>query len=296
MNAAQCTTHKRPAWVPQKRFPFESRFVEIDGNCVHYVDEGQGPTLLLLHGNPTWSFLYREIIVRLRHRFRCVALDYPGFGLSQAGDGYDYLPASHARVVDRFIDALALAEFAVMVQDWGGPIGLWCAARRPDAVRGLIIGNTWAWPVDGDRHFERFSKMMGGRVGRFAIRHFNAFVNVLIPLMVRTRKVERDVMQAYRKPFAIKDARAATAIFPREIVHSSAFLGEVKAGLVNLAAKPALILWGLRDIAFREHERKQFEDLFVDHHTVLLARAGHYIQEDAPLEIANEIEKWWDRC
>jgi len=282
-----------PSWLPRELFPFESRFVEVDGNSLHYVDEGSGPTLLLLHGNPTWSFLYRDIIARLKPRFRCVAVDYPGFGLSRPAVGYDFLPASHARTIEAFVGALDLTELTVMVQDWGGPIGLWVAGRHAARVRGLVIGNTWAWPIDGDPHFERFSKMMGGALGRFAIRHFNAFVNLMIPTGVKRAELDGRVMTAYRRPFPTRDSRLPTNIFPREIRGSGAFLGEVEAGLAALAAKPALILWGDRDIAFRERERQRFETVFPIHRTVVLAGAGHYIQEDAPDEIARAIAEWW---
>jgi haloalkane dehalogenase len=283
-----------PYWVPRGSFPFENRFVEVEGQTIHYVDEGSGPTLLLVHGNPTWSFLYREIIKRLNHRFRCVALDYPGFGLSRAAAGFDFLPASHARVVGSFVEALGLTDFSIMCQDWGGPIGLKVAADRAQSVRALIIGNTWAWPIDGDPHFERFSKMMGGPLGRFAIRRFNAFVNVVIPLGVKRKKLEKRVMAAYRKPFPTGKSRMPTAIFPREIRSSRAFLAEVEASLDSLSSKPALIVWGDRDIAFREQERRRFETLFPNHRTVVLHGAGHYIQEDCPEEIADAIGSWWD--
>lgn len=283
-----------PDWVPRDLFPFASRFLAVDGHDVHYVDEGDGPPLLLLHGNPTWSFLYRNVIARLRRRFRCVAPDYPGFGLSRAAAGYDFLPASHARVVEAFVHALDLSGFAVMVQDWGGPIGLRLAARRAEAVRGLVIGNTWAWPIQGDPHFERFSRLMGGAVGRFAIRRLNAFVNVMIPVGVRRGRLPRRVMAAYRRPFPTADARLPTHVFPREIRGSGAFLAEVEAGLAALAGKPALVLWGDRDVAFRDRERERFEREFPHHRTVVLAGAGHFIQEDAPAQIAGAVESWWD--
>ncbi|MPY79897.1 MAG: alpha/beta fold hydrolase, partial [Actinophytocola sp.] len=100
----------RPSWVDDDLFPFESRFVELDGHVVHYVDEGSGPILLMLHGNPTWSFVYRQVIESLRDRFRCIALDYPGFGLSVAAPGYRYLPEEHAAVVVSFLDRLGLSR------------------------------------------------------------------------------------------------------------------------------------------------------------------------------------------
>ena len=283
-----------PDWVPRDLFPFPSRFIDIDGNRIHYVDEGSGPVLLFLHGNPTWSFLYRGIIAQLKTRFRCIALDYPGFGLSTAKPGYNFLPENHARVVEAFVSALDLPAFMLMVQDWGGPIGLWMAGRCPDRITGLVIGNTWAWPITGDPHFERFSSIMGGAVGRFAIRNFNAFVNMMIPMGVKRRKLGKAVMAAYRRPFPTRAARMATAIFPREIRASSAFLSEVEQSLPGLSEKPALILWGEKDVAFREVERKRFEALFPCHRTVSLPGAGHYIQEDAPDEIATAIADFMD--
>ena len=133
-----------PAWLDRQRYPFTSHYLDVNGNRVHYVDEGAGPVLLLLHGNPTWSFLYRDIIMGLRERFRCVALDYPGFGLSTAAPGYGYTPAEHAAVVEQFITTLDLSGITMMVQDWGGPIGLGVAGRHPERLAALVIGNTWA--------------------------------------------------------------------------------------------------------------------------------------------------------
>jgi haloalkane dehalogenase len=288
-------SYELPTATRAAHFPFESRFLEIEGHRLHYIDEGEGPTLLLVHGNPTWSFLYRHIVLQLRERFRCVAVDHPGFGMSTPAPGYDHLPASHARVLEGFVDALGLEGFTIMVQDWGGPTGLWVAGRRPERVTGLIIGNTWAWPIDGDPHFERFSKMMGGGIGKFGIRHFNMFVNLMIPMNCKRRRLSAAEMQAYRGPFPRWEQRQRTWIFPREIRGSSRFLAEVEQGLAGLADKPTLIVWGDRDIAFRDQERQRFEGLFPQHHTVPLPGAGHYIQEDSPDEIAAAIRSWWDQ-
>lgn len=286
-------TFVRPSWVADELFPFQSRFMEIDGCAIHYVDEGSGPVLLFLHGNPTWSFLYRGIIKVLRHRFRCIAPDYPGFGLSAAREGYGFTPAEHSAIIGKFIEALELSDITMMVQDWGGPIGMGVAVRRPELFRAFIIGNTWGWPVNGDPHFERFSRFMGGSVGGFLIRHFNFFVNVVIPGGVKRKKPSQSVMDAYRAPFAEKERRKPMHIFPREILASRAFLSEVENGLPQLREKPALIVWGNKDIAFKNKELERWQTVFPGSRTVILDGAGHYIQEDAPEEIVSAINGWW---
>src|SRR4051812_28438464 len=123
----------RPAWVPDRLFPFESRFADVAGARVHYVDEGEGPVLLLVHGNPTWSFLYRDVIRGLRDRFRCIAVDLPGFGLSRpVPPPYSFTPVEHAAVLEQLVVHLDLREATLMVQDWGGPIGMAVATRMPE--------------------------------------------------------------------------------------------------------------------------------------------------------------------
>ena len=193
-----------PPWLDRTLFPFQSRSVDIDGNTVHYIDEGDGPVLLLLHGNPTWSFLYRHIIGVLSQHFRCIALDYPGFGLSTARDGYSFKPEQHSQVVEAFVTTLGLHDIRMMVQDWGGPIGLGFAGRRPELIRSLIIGNTWAWPAQDIRHIAMFSRIAGNPLSRLLIRRFNAFVVWLMPAGVN-RKLTAAEKAAYRGPFPTRN-------------------------------------------------------------------------------------------
>lgn len=287
------TANTRPDWLLPSLFPFESRFVELDGHRVHYVDEGDGPVLLFLHGNPTWSFAYRHLVSLLSDRFRCIALDYPGFGLSTAAPGYGATPESHAAVVARFVDALELRRFAIFAHDWGGPIGLHVATRMPERITALCLGNTWAWPVDHIPHFTRFSAAMGGALGGVAIRSLNAFVNLMIPLGVRVRRLSRDEMRCYRAPLATPARRAATHVLPRAIVASTPWLRDLDAALPRLADKPLLLTWPTADIAFRDEERRGFERRFPNHRVVLLEGAGHFLQEDAPEAIASAIRAFW---
>jgi haloalkane dehalogenase len=155
----------RPTWVPDELYPFQDHYVDVAGCRVHYVDEGSGPPLLLLHGNPTWSFLYRDIVGGLRDRYRCIAVDHPGFGLSTAASGYGFTPAEHADVLEQLVLRLDVKGVTMMVQDWGGPIGFAVATRHPERFAAFVIGNTWAWPKS-DPGTQLFSRLLGGAIGR----------------------------------------------------------------------------------------------------------------------------------
>jgi len=281
----------RPTWVPEELYPFQSRYAQIDGHSVHYVDEGAGPPLLLLHGNPTWSFLYRELIRGLCDRYRCIAPDHPGFGLSRPAPGYRYTPAEHAAVLEKLVEQLELTGVTMMVQDWGGPIGFAVATRHPDRFSAFVIGNTWAWPK-ADPGTQLFSRLLGGPIGGYLIQQRNVFVEKIIPGNVKRHKLAPEVMNAYRGPFPTPDSRRPMHVFPREILHSRPFLAEIERGLAKLRDRPALLVWPTKDIAFREPERKRWEQVFPNHRSVILEGAGHYIQEDAPEEIVSAIRAW----
>jgi haloalkane dehalogenase len=280
-----------PDWVPEHLYPFESHFAEVGGARVHYVDEGSGPPLLLLHGNPTWSFLYRDIVKALRDRYRCIAPDHPGFGLSTAAPGYGFTPAEHAAVLEQFVTHLDLRDITMMVQDWGGPIGFAVATRQPDRFARFVVGNTWAWPKS-DRGTQVFSRVLGSRFGGYLILQRNLFVEKAIPGSMRLKKLSDEVMNAYRGPFPTPGSRKPVHVFPREILKSRPFLAEVERGLPALRERPALIVWPTKDVAFREPELRRWEQVFPNHRTVTLEGAGHYIQEEASDEIAAAIRDW----
>jgi haloalkane dehalogenase len=284
----------RPAWVNQELLPFESHFAEVDGARIHYIDEGQGPVFLGLHGNPTWSFLYRHIVNGLKHRFRCIAPDYPGFGLSTAPPGYRYTIAEHSRVVESFVTQLGLEGITLMVQDWGGPIGLSVAVRHPERFRALVIGNTWGWPVRGEKTFERFSKLLGSSFpGGLLVERLDLFTNVFVPGGVKRRKLSGAEKAMYKAPHPTPASRVPVHVMPREILAAHELLSEVEQGLPRGAHLPALIVWGDRDQAFKEPQRLRWERTFPNHKTVILRGASHDIQEDAPEEIVAAIQAWW---
>lgn len=277
-----------PSWLDRSLFPFTSRTLDIDGNVIHYIDEGSGPTLLLLHGNPTWSFLYRHMVRKLSPHFRCVALDYPGFGLSRAKSGYTFLPREHSSILARFVNHLALRDLTIMVQDWGGPIGLGFASRHPELVRALVLGNTFAWPAQRSKGMSAFSKIVGSGPAKFLITRYNALAKWLIPAGIN-RKLTDQELAAYMGPFSTPASRLPMWIFAREILASGEYLAQVEAGLSTLKDKPALVVWGEADGAFRTPDRLRLLKHFPNHTVHLLPRAKHFIQENAPDEICAAI-------
>jgi haloalkane dehalogenase len=281
----------RPAWLEPDLLPFTSHQIEVDGARVHYLDEGSGPVLLMLHGNPTWSFLYRTIVAGLRDRFRCIAPDFPGFGLSEAPAGYGFRPAEHAVILERFVAELELRDITLMVQDWGGPIGMRVATRWPDLFGAFVIGNTWAWPKH-DLGTQLFSRFLGGPVGGWLIEHRNVFVERIIPGNVKRHRLSPDVMAAYRGPFPTVASRRPVRVLPREILGSRPWLAEIERDLARVSGRPALVVWPTKDVAFGTRELQRWEAVFPDHRTVRLDGAGHYIQEDAGEEIVAAIRDW----
>ena len=283
---------ERPDWFRPDLFPFDSRFVEVVGTRVHYVDEGSGPTLLLLHGNPTWSFLYRHVIEGLRDRFRCVALDYPGFGLSKAPSNYGFTAAEHRDVVAGFIRELDLTDYTPMVQDWGGPVGLSAALAEPDRVRALIIGNTWAWPMT-DPTTSIFSILMGGLPSELLVRRLDVFTNVLVPRGRGHSRLTADEKAMYRGPHPSVASRAPVQMFARQLRGALPLLRDLERRLPELADRPALLLWATADPAFRAGVRERWERELNDVETVILEGAGHFFQDDVPDEVVAAIREWF---
>lgn len=283
----------RPAWVDDELFPFESHFVELDGNVLHYVDEGSGPILLMLHGNPFWSFQYREAITLLRDRFRCIALDFPGFGLSTGAPGYRYLAQDHAALLVSFIDHLDLSQLTLVGHNWGGPFGLYAAQQRPERFERLILSNTWVWPLNGDLSSEVFSRGMGNPVGRALIKRFDLLGRYFIPLAHRRRKVSKTEMAHYRRAMPTPARRHPAAVLPGQLVGARKFFTDLADQLGAVETLPTLIVWADSDPIFTDKYRKRLEATFPNHTSTVLHGVGHSLQSDAPAEFSEAIETWW---
>ncbi|MFQ5708651.1 MAG: alpha/beta fold hydrolase [bacterium] len=268
-------------WINREAYPFQSNFLDLSMGKMHYVDEGQGEPIVMLHGNPTWSFLYRHLIKGLSQNYRCVAPDYIGFGLSDKPETWSYLPEDHAENFKALIEELDLKEITLVVQDWGGPIGLSYAVGKPKNVKRLIIMNTWMWSVKGDPHFARFSGLIGGSVGHFLIRRFNFFARVVMKQAFADKsRLPKSAHEHYLRPLKHPNDRKGCAVFPRQIIGSSDWLDSLWSQRDKLKNKPTQILWGMKDIAFRAKELQTWRGLFENCKVIELAHVGHYVQEE----------------
>lgn len=270
-------------------FPFPSRRFETAGGVgVHYVDEGRGRPILMCHGNPTWSFLYRDVIARLRDEFRCVALDYPGFGLSDRPAGYGYTAQEHAAVVTELVRALDLRDAIVMGHDWGGPIGLAAACADPDRFSGVALGNTWFWPAD--RRARMFSRVMSSRPLQRAILRRNLFVERVLPAGLARTLTDAE-FEHYRAVQPSPEARVGVARLPREIVAARPLLERLDTAVPELLGdRRALVTFPMRDAAFPARTvLPRLRAAFADVEVVELPGAKHFVFEDAPDEVAAAV-------
>jgi haloalkane dehalogenase len=287
---------KRPFEVDPSEYPFADHWSPYRDGYIHYVDEGNGPAILLLHGNPTWSYVYRDVIKELRQECRLVAPDYPGFGMSKAPSWYGFTPAEHSKAITELVNQLGLQNIVIVVQDWGGPIGMSYATQHPENVRGVVIMNTWAWP--GSLLQTLFSIVMGGwPIGYWLQTRRNYFAASMLPGGIRhSEKVTEAFRKAYTDPFPTIRSRVPTWIFPRQIRKSRSWLADIESKLPLLADLPAQLLWGMYDDpGFSTKELKKWQKYFKFSETEKLDDASHSVQEDRPDRVEASIRRVLER-
>lgn len=276
----------------QALYPFEPHWLELPEGRLHYVDTGgSGPVVVLLHGNPSWSFLWRDLISALAAKgYRCIAPDHLGMGLSDKPARYLGL-ADRIRHVETLLDTLDVKTFHLGVHDWGGAIGFGVAGRRPDAVHKLLVTNTAAFRSRDIPPSIAICKTPC--FGPFIVRAFNAFARPAT-FMAVNKPLSASAKAGFLFPYDSFANRRHVANFVRDIPMSPkhvsyATLAEVEANLPKLAGKPMLIEWGGRDFCFNDKFLARWRELFpaatVRHH----ADAGHYLLEDAGETIIPEV-------
>ena len=287
---------KRSFEVDVSEYPFRDNWLSYRDGYIHYVDEGKGPTVLLLHGNPTWSYIYRNIIKELQGECRLIALDYPGFGMSKAPSQYGFKPQEQSEAVLELISRLELKNIVMVVQDWGGPIGMNYAVQNRSNLRGLVVMNTWAWPASFLQRL--FSLVMGGwPIGYYLQTRRNYFAKAMLPDGIfHKEKVTPSLRKAYTDPFPTVDSRKPTYIFPGQIRKAHAWLGKIESKLSVLGDVPTQILWGEKnDPGFGLKELKKWQGFLKMQETETVDDASHSVQEDRPDRVVAAIRRVLER-
>ena len=280
------------AWVDRDAYPFRSRWLELPDGKIHYVDEGDGEPVLFVHGTPTWSFEYRHLIAALRGGHRCIAVDHLGFGLSDRPAAADYTPEAHAARLRAFVDKLGLRRFTLVVHDFGGPIALPLALDDPDRVERLVVLNSWMWSFADDPEMTKRARMVSGALGRFLYRRLNASLRLIVPSAYGDRrKLTKAIHRQYLAAFPDADSRERVLwALARALTGSSAFYEGLWQRRQRLAAIPTLIVWGMKDTAFRPHLLARWRRALPHATVVELAEAGHWPHEEQPEGVIGAVQ------
>ena len=290
MTSLQSSGKNYPSWLNRIDYSFESHYFDLPVGRMHYVDEGTGDPIVMIHGNPAWSYCYRYLINGLKNQYRCIAPDHIGFGLSDKPSDWDYLPQHHAENLEAFLESLHLTNITLIVNDWGGPTGLSYAIRHPEKIKKLVILNTWMWSVADDAYYRNFSGFMGGPIGKFLIKNFNFFgKSVVKKAFGNSAKLTPEIHKHYYLHLDSPDHRKGSYVFPKEIVGSSNWLNSLWQKREVISHKPTLFAWGMKDIAFREKELNTWTSNWHNYKVIKMENAGHYPQEIAPELIINEL-------
>jgi haloalkane dehalogenase len=275
-----------PGWLA-RLYPFSPLSFQTPGRArMSYLDEGPraDEAVLMLHGNPTWSFHYRDLVGELSPALRCVVPDHVGMGLSEKPAAYDYGLASRIADIEALVGSLGLRRVHLVVHDWGGPIGLGFAGRHPEQVGRIVILNTAAFP--SARIPARIALCRTPWLGAFLVRGLNAFAEAATWMAMASRRLTWDERRGYLHPYGSWASRIGIHRFIRDIPiepdhPSRKALEEVCRGLTLLAGHEKLILWGARDFCFDDRFLSRWREIYPDARVERRENAGHYVLEDA---------------
>ncbi len=264
-------------------YPFAQHSFSVDGGVLNYVDEGNGPAVIMLHGNPTWSFMYRRLIADLRRDFRVIVPDHIGCGLSSKPQNYSYRLEKHIEHVSALIQHLGITEADLIVHDWGGAIGFGYAIRREIKVRSFVVFNTAAFLSKNLPR--RINMCRQPLLGDLIIRGLNGFA-LGATYMAVARPMAPEVRKGFVLPYNNWRNRVANLRFvqdiPMEPSHPTwAVVDGIDQQLYHFQDTPMRILWGAKDWCFDLTFLEGWMRRFPKAHVTLLDSAGHYVLEDA---------------
>ncbi len=273
----------------QTLYPFPGRYLALDQVRMHYIDTGAGQPLLMVHGNPTWSFYWRNLISAFETRHRVVAVDHIGCGQSDKPQEYRYTLAQHIDNLVQLVRELDLQHVTLVAHDWGGAIGLGTALALPERFAGIVLLNTGAFPPPSIPLRIRLCRIPW--LGTWAIRRLNLFARAALHMaMAHPRRLAGPVRAGLLAPYDSWQHRVAIDRFVQDIPASPHHptwktLENIERNLPRLADRPVQLIWGMQDWCFRPSCLERFEQIFPAAESHRLDDASHYVVEDAPEEV-----------
>lgn len=281
-------------------FPFSSHYLTLpDGEWVHYIDEGTGPLLVLVHGNPTWSFMYRQLIAYFRKTHRVIAFDHVGMGLSSRPLKYSYTLRQHSRNLKTLLAFIGVGReiksFNMLVHDWGGPIGLSAAMDLSPAYDLSLVDQLFITNTAGFRsqNIPARINILRGKIGGFFITKFNIFAKFAL-FMAPAQSLHSKVKEGYLFPYQTPRDRLGILNFVKDIPltpddESYSALKRIEEKLKTIKKTPTII-WGMKDFCFNINFLNTWKKIYPDALVIELKGASHYLFEDAPKEIIEKME------
>ena len=289
--------------IPQELYPYDSHWLDLEGLRLHYLDEGSGEAVVAVHGNPTWSFYFRNLVRELCEDYRVIVPDHIGCGLSDkpGGDDYDYTLGRRIADFSRLMDELEVRDVNLVVHDWGGMIALAWAVDHPERVQRVVILNTAAFHLPRSKSFPwQLWIVRDTPLGALIVRGLNGFARGATHLACTRKRLSKEVRDAYCAPYDSWSNRIATLRFVEDIpLHK----GESGYEIVSSTAerlevfrnRPVLVCWGAKDFVFDDHFLREWQRILPDADVHRFADCGHYILEDASEEVIPLIRNFLAR-
>ena len=268
-------------WLNTNEYPFKHHYFKVNDTTMHYVDEGEGAVLLFVHGTPSWSFEFRNVIKFLSKKYRCIAIDHIGFGLSEKPAKYDYTVQNHTASLLKLITHLQLNQFTMLVHDFGGIIGLAAAEQIPEKIKGLVILNTWCRSIQDEPEYKKMKMILGSPLMPLLYRYLNFSAKYILPAAFGERsRLTPEIHQHFLRPFSKASERNGTIAFAKSLLRDQDYYASVGKKLSILKDKPVLIIWGMKDEFITEKHLLWVQEQFPGSKVVRYDDAGHFVLEE----------------
>ena len=268
-------------WLNTNEYPFKHHYFKVNDTTMHYVDEGEGEVLLFVHGTPSWSFEFRNVIKFLSKKYRCIAIDHIGFGLSEKPAKYDYTVQNHTASLLKLVTHLQLNQFTMLVHDFGGIIGLAAAEQIPEKIKGLVILNTWCRSIQDEPEYKKMKVILGSPLMPLLYRYLNFSAKYILPAAFGERsRLTPEIHQHFLRPFSKASERNGTIAFAKSLLRDQDYYASVGEKLSILKDKPVLIIWGMKDEFITEKHLLWMQEQFPGSKVVRYDDAGHFVLEE----------------